>query len=75
MDNNVENNKTYRTFRTGLDMGMGMVYVLFGAMVIIGRYFGTMQLNATVAYLVGGLMVAYGIFRVYRGVSVVLRKK
>ena len=74
-ENGIEQNKTYRSFRTSLDMGMGVIYVLCGSMVIYGRYFGTMELNAKVAYIVGGLMAAYGVFRVYRGVNAVFGSK
>ncbi len=72
MDNNIENNKTYRSFRTTLDMGMGVIYMLFGCMVVYGRYFGTIELDAKIAYIIGGLMVFYGIYRLYRGLSVVM---
>ena len=46
--------------------------MLFGCMVVYGRYFGTIELDAKIAYIIGGLMVFYGIYRLYRGLSVVL---
>jgi hypothetical protein len=67
-DDEFENNKTYRSFRAGLDMGMGMIYVCFGGGIIYLKAFVNMDLGPKTAYTIGGLMVAYGLFRLWRGV-------
>ena len=71
----MEENKSYKSFRTSLDLGMGIFYILIGAFVIYAKYFGTMELPGTYAYILGSLMILYGIFRVYRGLAVVMRKR
>ena len=61
-------NRTYSHFRSTLDLGMGFIYVLIGALILYLKYFGTMELSAGYAYVLGGLMEAYGVFRIYRGI-------
>jgi|GEM_PF-922557 len=68
-------NKSYRGFRTSLDFGMGGLYIIIGALVLWARYFGTMQLSATYAYILGGAMVLYGAFRIYRGASAMIKMR
>lgn len=70
-----EPNTPYGTFRTSLDIGMGVFYIIIGGLILYARYFGTVELPASYAYILGGLMIAYGIFRIYRGLIVVLRKR
>lgn len=62
-----ERSGTYQYFRTSLDIGMGVLYIVIGGMILFVKYFGTMELSTGFAYVLGGLMVAYGIFRIYRG--------
>jgi uncharacterized membrane protein HdeD (DUF308 family) len=54
-------------FRAGLNVMMGIIYILLGAVVMYLRYFGTIELEALLAYFLGGLFVIYGIFRIWRG--------
>jgi hypothetical protein len=60
-------NKGYRNVRAVLHIGMGGVYLLFGGIIIAYQNFGTMGLSPTMAYVIGGLMLVYGGFRLYRG--------
>jgi hypothetical protein len=62
------------TFRTGLDIGMGLFYTIIGAMVLTYKAFGTMEIPAVIAYILGGMMVIGGIARFYRGLKVILAK-
>lgn len=55
--------------RTGLNVGMGVVYVVLGVLVLGMRVFGTIALPPTAAYVLGGVMILYGGFRVYRGIT------
>jgi hypothetical protein len=68
-------NRTYKNFRTSLDVGMGMLYVGVGFLVLYAHYFGSLALSATYAYIFGGLMLAYGAFRIYRGLIVIFRNR
>lgn len=68
-------NKTYTTFRTSLDVGMGVLYIMVGALVLYARYFGTLPLSPTYAYVLGGILVLYGIFRIYRGLAAIFRMR
>ena len=71
----IENNKVYSSFRTSMDLGMGTIYLLFGALVIYGKYFGKVELQPLWAYLLGTLMLLYGIFRIYRGITAMQSRK
>jgi Na+-driven multidrug efflux pump len=68
-------NRTYSNLRTSLGVGMGILYISVGALVLYGRYYGTLELSATYAYILGGAMVLYGGFRIYRGLAGILRAK
>jgi hypothetical protein len=57
----------YRNVRSVMHIGMGGIYLLFGGIIIAYRNFVTVQLSAAMAYGIGGLMVLYGAFRLYRG--------
>ena len=62
-----EKSKAYTKFRGSMHMGMGVLYVIFGALVLYIKYFGAMELSSGVAYTIGTLMVLYGLFRLWRG--------
>jgi len=74
IEDRIEESKSYRSFRTGLDLGMGALYIVIGGFICYAKYFGTVSLPDTYAYVLGILMAAYGAFRIYRGLIVVLRK-
>lgn len=63
----ITDSKNYRNVRSVLHIGMGGIYVLFGAIIIMYQSFLSMPLSPGWAYAVGGLMVLYGGFRLYRG--------
>ncbi len=62
-------NKGYRNVRAVLHIGMGGIYLLFGTIIIMYRNFGSIDLSDAMAYSVGGLMILYGGFRLYRGLA------
>jgi hypothetical protein len=70
-------NKTdgYSRFRGGLDLGMGIVYLILGGAAIYYKYFGAMPLQAGVAYTLGGMMILYGLFRLWRGFAYIRHQK
>ena len=62
-------NKGYRNVRSVLHIGMGGIYLLFGGIIITYRNFGSLDLSDAMAYSIGGLMILYGAFRLYRGLT------
>lgn len=62
-----ENNVATNRFRSSLNVGMGIIYVLIGSTVVYMKYFGVVALNNGLAYALGGLMILYGLFRLWRG--------
>ena len=59
--------KSYKNVRAVLHIGMGGIYVLFGVIIATYKNFVTMELGTGMAYAIGGLMIVYGCFRLYRG--------
>lgn len=62
-----QTNKGYERFRSTMHIAMGVFYIIIGLFVIYIKYFGQMELPDTFAYILGGLMLAYGLFRIWRG--------
>ena len=50
-----------------MHLGMGGIYMLFGVIIAMYKNFVTVELSPAMAYGVGGLMIVYGAFRLYRG--------
>jgi hypothetical protein len=69
LDERNENSRGYSTFRMGLDLGMGVLYVCIGLLILYMKHFGGMELPSTFANVLGGLMVVYGVFRLYNGIK------
>lgn len=59
----------YKSFRSTLDIGMGVLYIVIASAILSLKYFGTMELSSGFAYVLGGLMFLYGVFRIYRGIQ------
>lgn len=74
LDERMTESRTYKSFRTSLDMAMGAIYVIVGVVLFNMHYFGTVELSATTAYVLGTVMLLYGAFRLYRGIIVLFRK-
>ena len=51
-----------------LTLTAGILYIVLGIIIIFQRTFIN-ALDPTTAYILGGLFIAYGIFRVFRGIS------
>ena len=64
-----KSHSTYSKFRATMHIAMGIFYLFIGAMIIYIKYFGSMQLPEGFAYILGGLMIAYGAFRIWRGIA------
>lgn len=74
LDERMTESKTYKSFRTSLDMAMGTIYIIVGVVLFAIRHFGTVELSASMAYILGTVMLLYGAFRIYRGIIVLFRK-
>ena len=60
--------KGYRLRRSIMDYGMGAIICVIGLVIILGPLFGLpMRLEPLNRYLLGGLFLLYGGFRLYRG--------
>ncbi|OSZ82268.1 hypothetical protein CAP35_03085 [Chitinophagaceae bacterium IBVUCB1] len=48
---------------------MGIMYLCFAVVMFYLKQFGAIELSAAVAYSLGGLLVVYGVFRIWRGIA------
>ena len=62
-------------FRTSMDIGMGLFYIVIGTLVMYAKAFGDMKIPTIIAYILGAMMVIGGVFRFYRGIKEVLPQK
>lgn len=75
LDERMEDSKTFSTFRTSLDIGMGAVYIIIGVVALSVRYFGVMELTTVQSYVLGIALILYGAFRIYRGMVAIRRRR
>ena len=61
--------RSFQQFRASLHIGMGVFYIVAGALVLYVKHFGAMELPSALAYGLGTLMVVYGAFRLWRGAT------
>jgi len=52
-----------------LHLGMGFLYIVIGLMVLYIKYFGSMALSSSIAYFLGSMLLLYGCFRIWRGIT------
>jgi hypothetical protein len=74
-EENKERRRSRSYFRTSMDIGMGIFYMMIGALVLYYKSFGRMAIPIAIAYLLGGMMVIGGFFRLYRGIKAILPDK
>lgn len=65
MGNKFDNNKLWKITRIALNLTMGLLYVLVGYYVIQKNWFMT-YLEPKFSYPLGAVLIAYGLFRIYR---------
>ena len=58
-----------------LDIGMGLLYIGLSGYILISGHFGNFQLTGVLAYGMIALLLVYGAFRIYRGVTEHRRNK
>lgn len=69
IDERNEGSRGYKQFRASLHMGIGALYVVIGFFVLTVRKFGAVELSAGVAYPLGAILLLYGGFRIWRGLT------
>ena len=69
MDYEDRNRKTpnWQRVRAMQHIGMGAVYLIIAVLLFYVKTFGTIELSTGVAYALGGLLLVYGVFRIWRG--------
>lgn len=68
-------NGTYSRFQSTLNIGMGLVYLIVGFTIVYMKIYGVVPLEPALAYALGGLMIVYGLFRLWRGFMDIRRAK
>lgn len=56
-------------WRSWMHVAMGLAYLLFAAFVFSVRKFAQFDLGTGGAYGLSGLLMVYGIFRIWRGIT------
>ena len=51
-----------------LSIAVGILYIALGIYIIILKKFFHIDLEGVIPYFLGGLLMAYGIFRIYRAI-------
>ena len=74
-EGNDQRKRSGRGFRTTLDLGMGIFYVVIGLMVMIFKSFFEVKIPVVIAYVLGAMMVVGGGYRFYKGLKDVLPNK
>ena len=54
-------------WRAWMHIAMGVVYLLFAALIFNVKKFASIDLGPASAYVFSGLLALYGIFRIWRG--------
>ena len=67
--------RSNQSFRTVMDLGMGVFYIAVGAWLILNKSFGNMSIPPFIAYLLGAMMEVGGAFRLRTGIRALLPEK
>ncbi|MGR3812272.1 hypothetical protein [Jiulongibacter sp. NS-SX5] len=65
MPQKIDHNKLWKYTKVILNVTMGLLYAFIGFFVIKKQWFMA-NLEPVVSYALGGLLIVYGIFRMYR---------
>ena len=63
--------RSYILMRTLMDVGMGIIYIAVALFIIFAKKFGFegAVFDPLFSYIFAGICIAYGSFRIYRGVK------
>jgi len=67
MNQQENSSRKIQGFQSIMHLTMGTFYLIIGGLILYVKAFGTMELSAGFAYALGGLMLVYGVFRLWRG--------
>lgn len=59
--------KSFNSVRGIMGMSMGVIYLIIAVCVVYFEKIHQIDIGEIFSYMAGGLMAAYGIFRIYRG--------
>lgn len=59
--------KNFDKMRGYAGMGMGAIYLIIAITMLVYAKVDPFHIGAGISYVVAGLMIAYGVFRIYRG--------
>ncbi|MGX5820531.1 hypothetical protein ACWKWU_20205 [Chitinophaga lutea] len=70
-ENEPRNRRMNVSYRPLGEVVRGIFFILFGVYMLLAERMGWRQLdlNENLVYVIGGILCAYGLFRVYRGVK------
>ncbi|WP_317207781.1 DUF308 domain-containing protein [Chryseobacterium sp. MEBOG06] len=57
-----------------LSLLTGLFYIVLGIVVIVYKFFFTI-LEPAIAYALGGVLILYGVFRIYRAISKIKKSR
>lgn len=64
--------KSNQYLRITMDIGMGMFYSIIGAMIVVMRSFANIKIPNAIAFVLGGMMLIGGLYRLYKGIKALL---
>jgi hypothetical protein len=64
-----DNNRGFNSVRAVMNLGMGTIYLVIGIIVLYVKQFVNMELSPAISIVLGGAMILYGLFRIYRGLA------
>jgi len=67
------NNKVYNQFKSSMDIGMGLMYMVISGYAMNTNFIIEKYGQSTV-WTIAILFIAYGLFRIYRGIQFYLKK-
>jgi len=70
-DNTDPKTKRYILMKSIMDLGMGLIYIGVGIMILFANKIGLTNefVESTVGKIFAGLVMLYGLWRVYRGIK------
>ena len=71
----MSNNRGLRVFQAGRHIVMGLLLMVLAWALVQYRKFGQLELSPMTAYVLAGILVVYGLFRIWRGTRELRERK
>lgn len=68
-------NRSLRVFQAGRHIVMGILLIILAGLLVQYRKFGQLELSSTTSYVLAGILVVYGLFRIWRGTRELKERK